>query len=245
MRTIHFFCVFCFLATQVGNLHAAKPLREITVRYRENGADHIKNVIPFNTSEFGTEYANGEDCGNSAHKTKTMPGRFLAHCHIDVDVPDTGSLIVLDASNYSFLYLTKEKIKDYWDKYYGPPRVGYSGGEGVTLTTNCWGWALDDDYSDCWVEDPTYIYEDNYSKASANPTILPTRQTVDRQLNLNGKDSHVQKIAVAIYAPLGPGTTPSAFYNTGISEKNRDSGIYSATYGGYSSLPTNVYVRNY
>lgn len=140
----------------------------------------------------------------------------------------TQKLFLVHNSNPpKYVTITESQIKDFWDAYYGPPRLGnYTkiGNGNLDFSKNCWGWTFG---FDCWVSLPDYIYSDNYYPASVNPTSVSTEQCVCKL------DGHVQELTqLSIYAPLGMDKTPRAYCATVVTEKNRDSGIYRATYGG-------------
>jgi hypothetical protein len=99
-------------------------------------------------------YANGENCGNSAHKTIGLGGstsRFFKHWHITYTLPKTG----VDQFGAART-VDNNKINAYWDNYYG---ANYTRKSSADHTSNCWGWALG---YNIWIEDPSYIYADDY-----------------------------------------------------------------------------------
>ena len=122
------------------------------------------------------------------------------------------------------------------------------------FVTNCWGHTLG--YNDCWVNDPQYIYEDNYEASEKNPpNTIPPRQHVRRMFDLNGKDAHVEELTqFLIYEVWNPGPTGDLIraswrHRIISTEKNRDSGIYVEDCSNINDLGApvfyNIYIKNW
>jgi len=236
-----------FLIHQAINLYAqGTPYNWFRISYRENGISvpMIKFVNIPDTVPLCRYYVNGEDCADSDHKTKLRTpeypeGRCFAHWEIDIsqfNFPKTFIRIDPDPLKppQSFV-LTNAKIQDFWTHYYSAPQKvpPWPGGAGATFAYNCWGWAFG---YDCWIEDPDYIYADNYKLVDpypVGPAVIPY-PLMHRVGTVNGNnqwiDTHVVKID-AILSPPGPYDPYLNQYSFYIpvsrSEKMRDSGIYT------------------
>ena len=105
-------------------------------------------------------------------------------------------------------------------------------GNGVTFDCNCWGYALG--YT-CWVDDPEYIYADNYDPAPTYPTSIPQGEMVVK------KSGHVQKLTdlSMSFPPYGP----PIYLKKETVEKNRDSGIYTQYWSGTGTPVYSVYIK--
>lgn len=236
MKDIRFLIITCFLILQTGNLcFAARTLTGVSFSIRENGTN---TYISLPNETFGTLYNESNDQVEvcfSDHQTDA--GRRFEHIHVSFSIPANGLEITNILNPSATITVTNDKIKAYWDFYYGPPRIpAYTGGTGVTFSQNCWGWTFG---YNCWIQDPTYIYADNYDLAPANPTSIPTKQAVCK---LAG---HVQELTqLRIHAPLGPGIPPSEFFALVITEKNRESGIYTYHGTGLGHYPGGlIYIK--
>jgi len=154
------------------------------------------------------QYGNGADCGDTGHKTSE--GRFFDHIH--------HALVAVVLNQYGVLHSTvtitniNTYIKAYWDK-----RVGFPSNGGETITCNCWGHAFG---FTTWIQDPTYIYQDNYTVAFS-----PKAGDVIKQ------SGHAAKI-VSAYTDEKP-----LIVTIVTSEKFRDSGIYEIEYKYNPLLP--------
>ena len=192
------------------------------------------------TTRLGVSFANGEDCGVPAHKTNptsTHPnGRFFEHLHMEINLPQT---LMKPSANPNgspeTITLTSDMIQSYWDYRYitanssDPPCTG---GSGVTCNYNCWGYAFG---YDCWVQNPEYIYADNYDPAPGNPTSIPQGEMVTK---LSG---HAQKLTgVSLSFPV-PGH--AIYLKKETVEKNRESGIYTQSWGGAGTLVYSIYIK--
>ncbi|GHT19191.1 hypothetical protein FACS1894189_7870 [Planctomycetales bacterium] len=180
------------------------------IKIRENNADisiqvftHTSSTLP-NNNVYDIKYSNDENCGNNGHKTKGM--RFFEHYHTNVPWNTVG----YDSSGQSHV-LTAAKMKAYWDNNWGiPQRWGTTSSGGESVSTNCWAYAFG--YF-TWVEDPAYIYADDYESISQPETSCVIQQP-----------GHVIKISnVVTYENGGRAVSRT-------SEKMNMSGIYNVNY---------------
>jgi hypothetical protein len=119
---------------QTSLVGTANPQTQDSLWIRENGENYW---VTFSGN--WVDYANGENCSNTSHRT-AKGSRFFAHAHINYSLPATG----FDSSGQQRT-VTLSKIKAYWDNYYN---MASSGSEDHTY--NCWGYAFG--YS-TWVQD--------------------------------------------------------------------------------------------
>lgn len=162
------------------------------------------------------EYANDEDCGNPAHRT-AKGDRFFAHHHILYSYPVYG----YEVNTGAFMNITNDNVKTFWDNFYG----GLYGGT-PNPKYNCWSYAFGfstSRYRDIWIEDPTYIYADDYEPAQilvGDNTVFP-------------EPGHVTLISeVNFHVPNYPNGFASRTY-----EKFRSSGLYERSYSPFSMHP--------
>lgn len=97
-------------------------------------------------------YANGENCGNSSHRTRNGL-RYFEHFHITYTLPKTGTDQFLNARTID----NAGEIDAYWDTVY--PSPNYTRYVGADHTYNCWGYAL---WKNVWIQDPAWVYADDY-----------------------------------------------------------------------------------
>jgi len=190
-------------------VYAATTYSSVYIEIREGNTDYSVNV-----PATWTDYGNGEDCGNTAHKT-SKGGRFFGHIHFSVTLPVNG-VVVIGATTTSKT-VTTANVKAYWDNKYGS---NYTSSGGENPNYNCWGYAFG---NSIWIQDPSYIYADDYSS-----TQTPVAGCLIAQ------SGHVIKVSEV-------GSNESKKVVTKTSEKNRYSGIYNRTYplpdgGNFSSF---------
>jgi len=117
-------------------------------------------------------------------------------------VTSTGAAVVIN----------KDDVRRYWNNYYG---ANYTGSGEENLNYNCWWYALPPNTTDVtWVEDPAYLYADDFQ-----PTATLAAKNRVRQ------DGHV----IVILTIQNNGSGGPNYVRT-TSEKNRESRIYQRTY---------------
>lgn len=145
-------------------------------------------------------YAASENCGNGAHRTADGdPRRYFAHAHVNYTLPKTG--LGDDMQEYE---VNNTGIKAFWDYYYGQESDG-----GEDHTYNCWAYALG--FTTCWIQDPEFIYQDDYVDADMT------------DIEIDDIDDHVIKVTDRCENES----------NTTIRqtmEKNQPSGVYTFDY---------------
>lgn len=176
---------------------AATTWTSDTIEIREGGKDY--EVIFSVASGELVEYSNGENC-TQGHKTANG-GRYYNHFHTTYALPKTG--IDTDGNPRT---VTNAKIDAYWDNYY----AGYARTAGSDHTCNCWGYAFG---SNVWVNDPSFIYADDYQGATAT-----------KVGNLEALSGHVRKITKIC------DNVEADDYVAASEEKNRYSGLYKGTW---------------
>jgi len=239
MRKIHLIVIACFLMFIAANLcSAASNVNGVLFHFRENGVSkslHLPSIpagVRYNISNNQTEV-----CTPSAPSTHTTTaGRRFEHIHTTFTLPAGGLEIYDEQTDELLLSITSAKIQAYWDHKYGTLNDGppYSGGSGVTYNCNCWGYAFG---YNCWVEDPEYIYNDNYDQAPINPSSIPQGEMVVK------KSGHAQKLtelsmSFTYYAP-------PTYLKKETVEKNLESGIYTQYWSGTGTpiSHTMIYIK--
>lgn len=153
-------------------VNAATMYTTLIVQIREGGSNYSVE-IPVTW----TEYGNNEPCGNSAHRTKDLKEpdpskrnpRYFKHAHISFSLPINGKRVEQGAITNDDMTVTEAKIAAFWDHWAvgqlnNPERpnatyVNYGSATPIDNSRNCWAYAFD--YS-TWIQDPAYIYEDDY-----------------------------------------------------------------------------------
>ena len=104
-------------------------------------------------------YGNGENCGDSSHRTiKAEPRRYYSHFHITYTLPKTGT----DQYGNPRTVNNTDEINAYWDTRY--PSPNYTRYLDADHTYNCYGYAL---WTEVWVQDPSWIYADDYDTTTS------------------------------------------------------------------------------
>jgi len=226
MKKNLFLIITCFLVFQTGNFcFAARILKGVDFKIRENGYNY---TISLPNEEFGTLYNENNDQNEACFECSytTMNNRRFEHIHVSFSIPVNGLTVPHPVfPSLGNIVVTTDQIKAWWDtNCYGYPRIPpFSGGGGVSFSRNCWGWAFG---YNCWIQRPEFIYADNYDAAPPpNPNNpLPARQKVRR---LNGHVVQIDQLGVFDWNIGGM----YSYIAYAISEKNRESGIYSLNYG--------------
>jgi len=178
-------------------LAAVQHWTQDSLPMREEGVDYR---VTFDVTSGQLDlYANGEDCGNPNHRT-VDGGRYFEHFHISYSLPKTG----VDAMGEERT-VTAANTTAYWDSYYsdGYARIGPE-----NVTYNCWGYSLG---YDVWIQDPSYIYEDDYEETSEY-----------RQGNMETTGGHIISITAVNADETGITQTREKNQNSPIYEKDYD-----------------------
>ena len=183
-------------------VHAQTAIHRLPKQFREGGNDFTAMV---QGNHFF--YASGDNCPD--HKTST--GRSFDHIHVDMSFPAE----VKNEFGVVIAVVTENKVRDFFDNWAGFTAkdrenvVIWSGGGGVNLTFNCWGYSLG---YDTWIQDPTPIYEDDYK-----PVREPT-------------EGDVIKLGGHVITVTGINHCESPYLAVETNEKMRHSGIYYFRY---------------
>lgn len=195
--------------------------RTLTDHIRENNQTFQVwyEVLDAESQYFG----NGTNCGDTGHRTHhpTTP-RYFAHFHMTYAFPKNG-----EDSNMNLHTVSEGTINAFWDFYY----ANKTREQTADPQYNCWGYAMG---YDVWVQDPTWLYDDNYTLVNA---IMAGNLIDIPQIGPQGW--HCRKIVSVC--------DNEAFGNTiqRTREKNRVSGVYLHTFacpGGGSIQEENVQI---
>jgi hypothetical protein len=183
---------------------------------RESGANYWMTLtLPDSEAVY---YANGANCGVSAHRTANGP-RYFAQYHLSYSLPHSGK----DRNNVS-RDVTVAKIDAFWDWYYTNQGYDYTRTDATDQHKwNCYTYAFG--YTSTWVNNDSYIlYDDYILDALPDGTVYITT-------------GHASLVDFVLYYE----DDPYRPYASSTREKNGESKIYDATWT-YEHRPPFEYI---